>query len=120
MRQPAIKLCNLSKLSEGSVGFDPFGSGRDSVFLVIKNGKLYGYKDACPHYGDTTLPWKKDVYLDSNNQHITCAAHGALFEIESGLCLRGPCIGESLQPLTIEIREEDEVWMILDANEEKA
>lgn len=118
MHHSAVKLCLVSDIKEGGIGFDPFQNGQDTVFLIIKNNTVYGYRDICPHYGDTALPWKKDVYLDAKNKHIVCAAHGALFEIESGVCLRGPCIGEALQPLKIEIRG-DEVWMLPSSNEEK-
>ena len=30
---------------------------------------------------------------------LRCSKHGALFQINDGLCVEGPCQGESLQPL---------------------
>ncbi|MFP6798982.1 MAG: Rieske (2Fe-2S) protein, partial [Pseudomonas sp.] len=45
---------------------------------------------------------------------IQCATHGALFLIESGECVAGPCAGQSLQELAI--REDDQgIW--IDLNE---
>jgi nitrite reductase/ring-hydroxylating ferredoxin subunit len=34
-------------------GFDPENSGQDSLFVVRQGGRLFGYRDQCPHYGDT-------------------------------------------------------------------
>lgn len=30
---------------------------------------------------------------------IQCATHGALFEIETGHCIAGPCLGQNLQKI---------------------
>ncbi|WFO20650.1 Rieske (2Fe-2S) protein [Pseudoalteromonas sp. H100] len=55
-----VFIAHKSDITEGQAkGFDPLNQGRDSLFIVHKNGEYYGYKDICPHYGDTTLPWKK-------------------------------------------------------------
>ena len=93
-----LRLCHLDELPEGTAkGFDPQGRGIDSVFVVRRAGELFAYRDACPHYqGATSLPWRKDAYLDSKGQFIVCAAHGAEFEIDTGFCVHGPCAGESL------------------------
>jgi nitrite reductase/ring-hydroxylating ferredoxin subunit len=32
-----------------------------------------------------------------------CATHGALFEIEDGKCVYGPCLGRSLAPIRIRV-----------------
>jgi nitrite reductase/ring-hydroxylating ferredoxin subunit len=46
-----------------------------------------------------------DRFLDSEGELIQCATHGALFRIESGECLRGPCLGAFLEPLPLKVRE---------------
>ena len=38
-------------------------------------------------------------FLDSSASLIQCATHGALFLIESGECIAGPCAGQSLKAL---------------------
>ena len=35
---------------------------------------------------------------------IRCVMHGALFEMETGSCLSGPCLGLGLQPLPVHVR----------------
>ena len=101
-----------SDITEGQAkGFDPLNQGRDSLFIVHKNGEYYGYKDICPHYGDTTLPWKKDKYLDSKSDQIVCAAHGALFEIRTGICTQGPCKNQALTNIELDIHQHNEIWV---------
>ena len=34
---------------------------------------------------------------------ILCSSHGALFEKDAGRCLAGPCAGERLRPMPLEV-----------------
>jgi nitrite reductase/ring-hydroxylating ferredoxin subunit len=100
-------VCHLSALPEGEArGFDPLNTGHDSLFIVRRGPRLYGWRDDCPHQPGTRLPWKKNAYLNAARDRIVCSAHGALFEIDTGLCTLGPCIGEHL--LTVHVRLTDE------------
>lgn len=115
MSNNAIVLCRLSDLPEqGARGFDPFQQGRDSVFVVRKANAIFAYRDICPHYGQTSLPWKKDEYLASSGDTIVCAAHGAHFEIDTGYCISGPCKGDKLIPVALHINDSGEVEAQLD------
>lgn len=98
----SVKLCQLDELVDGeSKGFDPFGKGRDTVLVVRRGKRLYGYRDVCPHYGDTPMAWRKDAYLNADKTRIVCYAHGAQFDIKTGACTLGPCLGQSLQAVTV-------------------
>jgi len=44
---------------------------------------------------------------------LQCATHGALFLIESGECVVGPCAGQFLQPLP-GIEQDDSIWLQTD------
>jgi nitrite reductase/ring-hydroxylating ferredoxin subunit len=46
-----------------------------------------------------------DQFLDIDGGFIQCSVHGALFQIENGFCVRGPCAGQSLQPVALEISD---------------
>ena len=59
-------------------------------------GQVYVYANRCPHRG-VPLEWQPDAFLDTSASLIQCATHGALFLIESGECVAGPCEGESLR-----------------------
>jgi nitrite reductase/ring-hydroxylating ferredoxin subunit len=34
-----------------------------------------------------------------------CSTHGALFRVEDGVCLAGPCQGDRLEPYPIVVRD---------------
>jgi nitrite reductase/ring-hydroxylating ferredoxin subunit len=88
-------------------GFDPHGTGSDRMFVVRSGGRLYGWRDACPHYGDTPMAWRKDAYLNAEGSRIVCSAHGALFLPDTGECTRGPCLGQNLFPVALDCSRGD-------------
>lgn len=106
-----MRLCHLDELPDGgSRGFDPQGRGRDTLLLVRQGRRVYAYEDACPHHG-TPMAWRKDAYLNGPRDRIVCAAHGAQFEIETGLCTLGPCLGQSLTPVPLTLNRHGEVHL---------
>lgn len=95
----AIRLGRASDVPEGGArGYDPAGDGQDTVFAVRSGDTLRLWRDRCPHAG-TPMAWRKDAYLNAAGDRIVCAAHGALFEPDTGLCVLGPCLGQRLQAL---------------------
>jgi nitrite reductase/ring-hydroxylating ferredoxin subunit len=100
-----MRLCHLDDLPDGGArGFDPQRRGQDSLLVVRQGRQLYGYADACPHHG-TPMAWRKDAYLNAARDRIVCAAHGAQFELSTGLCVLGPCLGEALTPVPLTLDE---------------
>lgn len=69
-------------------------------FVVHWLGRWYAYVNHCPHTG-VNLNWLPDQFFDNGNQFIQCSLHGALFKPESGLCIRGPCVGDTLVQLPL-------------------
>ena len=55
------------------------------------------------------MAWRKDAYLNAAGDRIVCAAHGAQFEVDTGRCTLGPCLGESLTPVRLHILPDGEV-----------
>jgi naringenin degradation protein FdeD len=97
-------LCRVDELGDpGSLGFR-FGSGTETraIFVVRHGGRVLAYENSCPHTG-SPLDFRPDGFFDVEKRHILCATHGALFRIEDGYCLAGPCAGASLKPVTIAI-----------------
>ena len=104
-------LCRFDDLVDGkSRGFDPLGEGRDTMFVVRRGEKLHAWRNHCPHYDRARMAWKKDEFLDPSGERIMCFAHGALFDIVSGGCVLGPCLGQNLTPVEIELRN-GRVWV---------
>lgn len=84
-------------------GTDPSpGDERKRFFAVRKNGRYYAYRNNCPHAG-APLNWNTNQFLTYDNQFLLCSLHGAIFEIETGHCVDGPCKGERLTPAPFEI-----------------
>ena len=110
-----IKICHLDELADGAArGFDPLAHGQDTLFIVRQGSALRAFKNDCPHWPGSPMAWRKDAYLTADGAHIACSGHGAKFDINTGLCLSGPCVGESLQALALQIDETGGVYICLD------
>lgn len=102
-----IALCPLQALPDGSArGFDPYDEQRDTVFVVRIGDAVYGYRNACPHVEGAPMAWRKDAYMNASRTHIVCHGHGAQFDIHSGICVSGPCLGQALTPLLLQITKD--------------
>lgn len=77
--------------------------GEDSVIVLRLGDQVRAYLNVCPHAG-RALSWAPGRFLYGHGQ-LVCAAHGAAFMPENGLCIGGPCRGSSLTPVPIEIRD---------------
>ena len=100
-------LCHRDDISNNSSrGFSIDG---DSIFVVHYQQKFYVYRNHCPHLG-LELNWQPDQFLTVDNTLIQCATHGALFLIETGECVSGPCSGQALE--AVDFRVEENVIML--------
>ncbi|MDF1588382.1 MAG: Rieske (2Fe-2S) protein [Gammaproteobacteria bacterium] len=86
--------------------------GKFELFAVRQDNQVQAYQNQCPHLG-IPLNWQPDEFMSLEGTHIQCSTHGALFTLEQGHCVAGPCSGQSLTSLTIELRNNDEVWLQL-------
>ncbi len=111
---PGIKadrvLCDLDEIEDGEAkGFVlDDGQGANSLFVVREDREVYGYVNACPHMG-TPLDCQPDGFVSPDGGYILCSTHGALFEIEDGFCVSGPCAGASLEPVKVALDADDRV-----------
>jgi nitrite reductase/ring-hydroxylating ferredoxin subunit len=95
-------LCHSNEIAEGkSKGFH---LGERFVFAVKKYDHIYVYENSCPHLG-IQLEWQPDEFLDSEASMIQCSTHGALFKIDDGECLMGPCLGQSLTAVEFHLND---------------
>lgn len=92
-------LCRLDDVPDGgslSVG--------DDLFAVRRGDRLHLYRNNCPH-DNIPLNWEPDQFLDSSGTLIECANHGALFVIETGECVAGPCLGDCLEAIPFALKD---------------
>ena len=101
---PGTRLCRIEDI--GDPGAKGFRFRKDQAlfagFLVRQGEAVVGYVDSCPHNG-WPLAVFDDLYLTKPGDRILCAAHGAVFRPDDGLCVGGPCAGDSLTPWAIAV-----------------
>jgi len=99
-----IHLCNVNEFADPDAkGFiiEP-QLGGIKVIIVKYNGRYYAYKNSCPHTLGP-LDWMPGNFLDQDKKFILCATHGAVFKIDDGLCIHGPCVGQYLQQIPFKV-----------------
>ncbi len=101
-----VTLCRLEDIADGAARnfVLQMRAGRFHGFVVRKAGAVHGYVDRCPHAG-LPLAQQLDQYLTHDGSLILCSWHGALFAVESGACLGGPCAGQSLTAWPVAVRD---------------
>jgi len=104
------RLCNIADIDDPGARLFEFGErNREdpsdwplSIFVVRRGDRVHGYINRCPHAGHQ-LNWAGERFLNRERDHILCASHGAMFAIDSGVCVAGPCPGERLARVDLEI-----------------
>ena len=96
-------LCDIADLPEQSTKAFPL----DNSEIIVCNwyGKFYLYVNDCPHAG-WPLNYEPDKFLDAEEQFLQCSNHMALFNVDDGLCVAGPCEGCALTAVPFEIKED--------------
>jgi naringenin degradation protein FdeD len=70
--------------------------------LINDQGSFYAYVNRCRHMA-TPLDFVRDEFLSDDGRYLRCYTHGALYEFATGLCIEGPCKGESLYRLPVRV-----------------
>ena len=80
------------------------GSAESLVVHRDADGAVRAWLNVCPHAG-RRLDWAPGQFLVSKAGQLVCAVHGASFETRGGVCEAGPCRGESLRAVAVEVRD---------------
>lgn len=95
-------LCQLEDIpNPGSIDLEVDGA---ACFAVRQGRSVYLYRNRCPHIG-LPLNLIPGRFLDYDRHYIQCSNHGALFRIDNGLCIAGPCQGQHLETLPCELTD---------------
>ena len=99
-------LAKLDALTDG--GFAEVSAvledGVESLILHRDGGAVRAWLNVCPHAG-RRLDWAPGKFLTSKDGLLVCAAHGASFELAEGLCVAGPCRGDRLRAVAVDVRD---------------
>ena len=103
---PGVTLGALDLIADGTARnfVLQLRAGRFHGFVVRQGADLSGYVDRCPHMG-VSLAKELDGYLTPRRDLIACSWHSALFEIDTGLCVGGPCTGQRLTPWPVTVAD---------------
>ncbi|MDB6027878.1 MAG: Rieske (2Fe-2S) domain protein [Verrucomicrobiales bacterium] len=106
-----MKIVGESEVAEGKsvkFRFERKGKYVDG-FVARFQGELVAFENKCRHL-PLSLDYGDNQFFSRDGKHLICQTHGAIYEPISGLCVRGPCDGESLKPIKIEIRN-GAIWL---------
>ena len=108
---PASPLIALDAIADG--GFAEVEAAVDgepeSIILHRAGSAVRAWINVCPHAG-RRLDWAPGQFLVSKEGLLVCAVHGASFETVGGVCEAGPCRGEALRAVPVEVRD-GAVWL---------
>ena len=77
------------------------GGDAESLILHRDGDEVRAWLNVCPHAG-RRLDWAPGRFLKSKSGELVCAVHGATFELQAGVCVAGPCRGDSLRAVAVE------------------
>lgn len=97
-------LCALEELTDGEPGLRR--AGTVELILLRRGAAVKAWHNICPHQG-RALNWAPDRFLRDEQGRLVCAAHGAVFELERGACVSGPCLGAALSPVDVQVVDGD-------------
>ena len=81
-----------------------------TIFITQKDGSFYAYQNVCPHL-QTELEYLENQFLDQDGEYIQCSTHGALFDVETGECISGPCLGDKLEKVNITVHSDGGIYI---------
>ena len=109
---PAAALLEVDRIPAGGFAEAEAVVDGEAESLILHrdaDGAVRAWLNVCPHAG-RRLDWAPGQFLASKEGLLVCAGHGASFETAGGVCEAGPCRGEALRAVAVEIRD-GAVWL---------
>lgn len=105
MTTPNEILCRLEDIPDGGVlGVDPPDPEGEPLLLARHGNSVQAWLNICPHAG-RRMDYAPGLFLVKDDK-LVCAVHGATFALrEAGLCTGGPCRGQSLVAVRVQVRD---------------
>jgi nitrite reductase/ring-hydroxylating ferredoxin subunit len=89
----------VADLPAGATRFFDVMMGSETISAFVARGRdgiCRAWVNRCPHVPLYGLDFGDGEVVDPRDGLIVCANHGARFTPEDGLCINGPCRGDSL------------------------
>lgn len=99
-------LCRIDELADPGTKNVVLGQGENELDIIIvqTNRSRHAYINCCPHQF-IPLETFPNHFLTEDKKYFVCSGHGARFALNTGECVRGPCLGKHLDRLLIEERD---------------
>lgn len=104
-------VCKFETIEDGGaieVRIDRVGQPSLNLAVCRHGEQVYAWHNVCPHQG-RALNFAPNRFLFTPDGQLMCAAHGAVFEADTGLCVGGPCRGASLRGVAVAVQNGDVV-----------
>jgi nitrite reductase/ring-hydroxylating ferredoxin subunit len=87
---------------------DQSGESRPFSVVIVRThaNDYFGYVNSCPHEG-IWLNFGEGNFFTPDRAFLKCGRHGSIFEVESGVCISGPCKEQSLEPIALAVVDGD-------------
>lgn len=103
------RICMMEEVPEREARSFELSDG-NTIFVTQRDGAFYAYQNLCPHL-QVELEFLENQFLDRDQEYIECSSHGALFVVETGECISGPCQGESLEKVGISLHSDGGIYL---------
>jgi nitrite reductase/ring-hydroxylating ferredoxin subunit len=106
LKPPLARIKEIDLVDGGAISLDlSFKEGRQSVIVTRKGQSTSAFLNRCPH-ARWPLERFDGQFLFTPDGDLMCAAHGAVFDALTGVCLGGPGTGAGLTRLEV-VKTED-------------
>jgi nitrite reductase/ring-hydroxylating ferredoxin subunit len=113
-----IPACRRSELAQGqacvvALPTQANGLPQEAIVVVDQRGAVRAYINRCQHL-PIPLDGGSRQFFTEDGRFLICGTHGALYRIDDGICVAGPCDGRALEALALEF-EADAVFVVFES-----
>ncbi|MGH7298319.1 MAG: Rieske (2Fe-2S) protein [Polyangiaceae bacterium] len=105
MTRVALSPAQRREIARGR--FVRIGPAMDSVLVGRVEGVWTAYRNVCRHRA-LPLDLGASSPMSDDGRYLLCHQHGALYRVDDGKCVVGPCVGERLERVAVKGGEEGE------------
>ena len=106
MLAAGTEVCRSDELQDGiPLGFT-LGEGDWPLrgLVLQQGGEVRAFVNQCPHAGHR-LDFPPGRFLTPDGSLLLCRSHGAIFDKANGECVAGPCMGERLRSIAVQVSQ---------------
>jgi len=82
------------------------GEGENAISLILTRSgvSVACFRNRCAH-ANYPLQRADGRIVVQQGRYLVCAAHGASYTLDGGACAGGPCNGDPLEKIEVEVRD---------------